>query len=189
MERTHEQYPDKIEMDTPIGKALLAITDANHVYISAEVVVIRGKEVRASLHVNDYGCGVGFEPSRDQSCPSSSYHALYATKKGSFGDSATDAQRKAIVAAWVPAINAFMAAHPELRKAAAAADQNNSALSIENDIAELEQKIAAKRAELAKVLASGRQSQGVVQFPCCKAYGVANPNHKCDPPRRDWDNS
>ena len=189
MERTHEQYPDKIEMDTPIGKAILAITDANHVYIYAEVVTIRGKEVRASLHVNDYGCGVGFEPSRDQSCPSSSYHALYATKKGSFGDSATDAQRKAIVAAWVPAINAFMTAHPELRKAAAAADQNNSALSIENDIAELEKKIAEKRAELAKVLASGRQSAGVVQFPCCKAYGVANKNHVCPEPRQDWDNS
>src|SRR5271157_2006331 len=186
--REHEQYPDKIVMSTPIGQALLAITDANHIYISADVVTIRGKEVRASLHVNDYGCGNGYEPSREQSCPSSWYNSLYATKAGSFGNSATDAQRKAIVAAWVPAINEFMAAHPELRTAASAADQNNSALSIEHDIEELEGKIAAKRAELAKVLASGRQSQGVVQFPCCKAYGVASKKHVCDAPRYEADN-
>ena len=92
--REFTKYPDEIIMDSPIGQAKLAITDANHVSISANVVTIRGKEVRAHLHVNDYGCGVGFEPSRDQSNPSNSYHALYATKAGSFGDSATDAQRK-----------------------------------------------------------------------------------------------
>src|SRR5271170_2263554 len=159
MSREFTKYPDDVVMDSPIGQAKLAITDANHVSISADVVTIRGKEVRAHLHVNDYGCGVGFEPSRDQSNPSNSYHALYATKVGSYGDNATDAQRKAIIAAWVPCINEFMASHPELRKAAGAADQNNSALSIESDIAELEQKIIVMRAELAKVLASGRQSQ------------------------------
>jgi hypothetical protein len=179
--REHEQYPDNIVMDSPIGQAKLAITDANHVSMCADVVTIRGKQVRAHLHVNDYGCGNGFEPSRDSSNPNNSYHALYATKVGTMGEYATDAQRKAIIAAWVPAINKFMAEHPELRKAAFAADQNNAAMGIENEIAELEQKIVAKRAELAKVLASGRNNAGVIQFPCCKAYGVPNKNHVCDP--------
>jgi hypothetical protein len=108
---------------------------------------------------------------------------------GSFGNSATDAQRKAIIAAWVPAVNAFMTAHPELRSAASEADKNNSALSIEQDIEKLEKQIVEKRAELAKVLASGRNNCGVVQFPCCKTYGVANKKHICDGPRQDWDNS
>jgi hypothetical protein len=174
----YTQYPDDVVMDTPIGQVKLAITDANHVSIQGEVV-IRGKQVRAHLHVNDYGCGVGFEPSRDQSNPSNSYHALYATKVGTVGEYATDAQRKAIIAAFVPAINEFMAAHPELRKAAFDAAQNNAALSIENEITELEKKIVEKRAELAKVLSSGRDNAGVVQFPCCKAYGKPNPNHVC----------
>jgi len=178
--REHEQYPDNIVMDSPIGQAKLAITDANHVSMCADVVVIRGKEVRAHLHVNDYGSG--FEPTRDTSNPNNSYHALYATKVGTMGEYATDAQRKAIIAAWVPAINKFMSEHPELRKAAFAADQNNAALSIENEIAELREKIVAKEAELAKVLANGRNNAGVVQFPCCKAYGVANKKHVCDGP-------
>lgn len=182
----YTQYPDEIVMSTSIGEAKLAITDANHIHISADIVKVRGKELRASLHVNDYGCGVGYEPSREQSCPASSYHSLYATKVGSFGNSATDAQRTAIFAAWVPAINGFMAAHPELRQVAAEADKNNSALSIEKEIAELEQKIASKRAELVKVLANGRNPAGVVQFPCCKGYGVANSArvHVCGTP--DW---
>jgi len=174
----YTQYPDDVVMDTPIGQVKLAITDANHVSIQGEVV-IRGKQVRAHLHVNDYGCGVGFEPSRDTSNPNNSYHALYATKVGTMGEYATDAQRKAIITAWVPAINKFMSEHPELRKAAFAADQNNAAMSIENDIVELEQKIVAKRAELAKVLGSGRNNAGVVQFPCCKAYGKPDPKHVC----------
>lgn len=189
MSRDHVQYPNDIVMDTPIGQAKLAITDSNHIHISADLVTIRGKEVRGSLHVNDYGCGNGFEPSREQSCPSSSYNSLYATKAGSFGNSATDAQRKAILAAWVPCINEFMKAHPELRQAAGEADKNNTALSIENDIAELEKKIAEKRAELVTALAKGRTASGVVQYPCCMAYGVATKKHICDGPRQDGDNS
>ena len=174
----YTQYPDGVAMDTPIGQVKLAITDANHVSIEG-TVTIRGKEVRAHLHVNDYGCGNGFEPSRDSSCPSSSYHALYATKVGKLGEYATDAQRAAVIAALVPAINEFMAKHPELRQAGADADRNNTANRIEEEIVELEKKLAAKREELLKVRTSGRQASGVVQFPCCKAYGVANKNHVC----------
>jgi hypothetical protein len=174
----YTQYPDDVVMDTPIGQVKLAITDANHVSIQGEVV-IRGKQVRAHLHVNDYGCGIGYEPSRDQSNPSNSYHALYATKVGTMGEHATDAQRKAILAAFVPAINEFMAKNPELRQAGADADKNNVANRIEEEIVELEKQLEAKKEELRKVHVSGRQSSGVVQFPCCKAYGVVNKNHVC----------
>lgn len=182
----YTQYPDDVVMDTPIGQVKLAVTDANHVSIQGEVV-IRGKQVRAHLHVNDYGCGVGFEPSRDQSNPSNSYHALYATKVGTCGEYATDAQRKAIIGALVPAINEFMAKHPELRQAGADADKNNTAMRIEEEIVELKKKLAEKEEELRKVHISGRQSSGVVQFPCCKAYGVVNKNHVC-PERMTFDN-
>jgi hypothetical protein len=103
------------------------------------------------------------------------------------GNSATSAQRAAIITAWVPAVNAFMAAHPELRTDASEADKNNSALCIEHDIEKLEKQIAEKREELRKVHISGRQASGVVQFPCCKAYGVVNKNHVC-PERMTFDN-
>jgi len=190
MSREYTQYPDHVLVETPTGLVKLSITENNHIYINGSqecrqcgrslTQTVRGREVSASLHVNDYG--KGFEPSRDSSCPTSSYNSFYSSK-------ATEAQRKAIIAAWVPAVNAFMAAHPELRSAGNDAHANNRIMSIEEEITELEQKIAAKRAEINSLKTGVEPRQGVILFSCCGAYGKPNPNHKCDAPRYEMDNS
>jgi len=151
MSREWKQYPDKVRVETAIGAVVLAITDFNHIYISTpdgEKCIVRGKQISGSLHVNDYGNG--FEPSKDSS--GMTWNSLYINKEGSFGNSATDAQRKAVLAAWVPAVNKFMSEHPELREAGKTADRNNKAQRIEEDIEKLEKQLAAKRAELKVVL-------------------------------------
>ena len=49
MDREYTKYPDGIVMSTSIGEAKLAITDANHVHISADIVTIRGLDLSSMI--------------------------------------------------------------------------------------------------------------------------------------------
>lgn len=196
MSREYQDYPDHILLKTDTGLVELAITEYNHIYVNGQGCrqcgrdlpqVVRGRQVNATLHLNDYG--KGFEPSRDQDNPSSSYHAFYSYK-------ATDAQRKVIIASWVKAVNAYIADTPMIQRDAEQAHGNNRAMRIESEIADLEQKIAEKRAELAKVTSPRSElipsPNSVVLYPCCGAYGTpCGPHtlHVCDGPRVEEDNS
>lgn len=189
MSSEYQDYPQHVLVETPTGVVELSITDNNHIYINgsgqcrecSQVLTqkVRGREVNASLHMNDYGSD--FEPTRDQGNPQSSYHAFYSSK-------ATDAQRKALIASWVPAINEFMKNHSDLRTKGKDAHANNRIMKIEEEIKELQENISAKQAEIAALIEGQDPAQRVVQFKCCGAYGNPNPNHKCEA-RRDWDNS
>ena len=99
-----------------------------------------------------------------------------------------------IVASWVKAVNEYIQSTPMIQRDAEQAHSNNRAMRIEEEIAELEQKIAAKRAELAAVMSSRSElipssPNSIVLFSCCGAYGKVNPKHVCDGPRVEEDNS
>jgi len=193
-ERNYQDYPDHILIKTDTGVVELAITEYNHIYVNGQECrpcgrslsqTVRGREVMATLHLNNYG--KGFEPARDQDNPRSSYHSFYSSK-------ATDAQRKVIVASWVKAVNEYVANFPMIQRDAEQAHGNNRAMRIEEEITELEQKIAAKRAELAAVTSPRSElipssPNNIVLFSCCGAYGKVNPKHVCDGPRVEEDNS
>lgn len=142
-------YPRNIELDTPLGKVWLAVTDADHIHVDANSNC-------KSLTVNrvEYGVSLHLFRGDDGKLNTRDYRDLYMSRVGTYKDP-SDAARKKCLQVLVPAVQAWADANPEVFWAAAEAARTAAVNRLNVEIEELETKLSALKAECAQLVAEG----------------------------------
>lgn len=137
-----KQYPRDIELDTPLGVVVLAVTDGDHIFVDAKHVTVNRVEYNASLHV--------FRQA-DGTFASNKHSDLYMSRVDNFKDASRAARIKTRVVL-EGAVDAWARANADVFKAAADADTNNKVLRIDAELEELHAKINALVAQKLELL-------------------------------------
>ena len=135
--------PPRGILQTPLGPVNFTMTEAAHVFLhtesrNREAITIRG----ISYHVS-YHCHLV-----DGQWTAKDWHNPYLSRKDSFGKEASqparNTAREVLAKAWAE----YLAAHPKLSRQAEQAKVAHEVEQLESELADLEQKAAAKRKEL-----------------------------------------
>ena len=134
--------PPRGTLDTPIGTVSFTMTEASHVYLNSDgnqgqAVSIRGIPFHVSFHCHLV----------DGKWTAKDYHNPYLSRKDCFKDASLPARktaREVLAKAWAD----YLAAHPKLSQQAEQAKVAHEVKQLENELADLESKAAAKRKEL-----------------------------------------
>lgn len=144
-------------LDATPGTIWIAPTSATHIYVCTSsdrersVWTINGVALRIDAHLYRWTDGswhVGAEGRSGYD----HYHSLSLSRPDFKGDASTAARQK-VEAMLPPMIAAWAEDHPDLLAAAAHADRNNRARSVESDIERLAAELAAARERLAAIAA------------------------------------
>ena len=130
-------------LDTPIGTVNFAMTEAAHVYLNSDgnkgqLVAIRGIPYHVSCHLHLV----------DGQWTVKDYHDPYMSRKDCFNKDASQAARKTAREILAKAWSEYLAAHPGLSREAEQAKAAEEVERLEGELADLESKTVAKRAEL-----------------------------------------
>ena len=134
--------PPRGILQTPIGPVNFAMTEAGHVYLNSDgskgqVVTIRGIPYHVSYHCHLV----------DGQWTAKDYHDPYLNRKDKYQEASQAARktaREVLAKAWAE----YLAAHSQLSRQAEQAKAADQVERLEGELADLESKTAAKRAEL-----------------------------------------
>jgi hypothetical protein len=134
--------PPRGTLETPIGTVSFTMTEASHVYLCSEghkgqAVTIRGIPYHVAYHCHLVD---GKWIARD-------YHDPYLSRKDCYKEASQPARntaRAVLAKAWTE----YLAAHPDLSRQAEQAKAAHEVEQLQNELADLESKAAAKRKEL-----------------------------------------
>jgi len=136
--------PPRGILETPLGPVHFAMTEAAHVFLHTEsrndeAITIRGIRYHVSYHCHLVD---GQWTARD-------YHDPYLSRKDCFNKEASQpartTAREVLAKVWAD----YLAAHPKLSRQAEQAKAVHEVKQLESELADLENKAAAKRKELA----------------------------------------
>ena len=130
-------------LDTPIGTVNFAMTEAAHVYLNSDgnkgqLVAIRGIPYHVSCHLHLV----------DGQWTVKDYHDPYMSRKDCFNKDASQAARKTAREVLAKSWTEYLAAHPDLSRQAEQAKAAHEVEQLQSELADLEEKAAAKRKEL-----------------------------------------
>jgi len=128
---------------TPLGCVRYAMTEAGHVFLHTEsrhdeAITIRGIRYHVSFHCHLI----------DGQWGAKDWHEPYLSRKDTMKE-ASQAARKTAGEALARAWASYLADHPRLSRKAELAKTRNEVEHLESELADVEEKAAAKRKELA----------------------------------------
>jgi hypothetical protein len=146
----YQEYPKDLVVETPLGSVKLTITEAAHIYVeSNDVLMISGKPIRVTLHMMRRN---GEWSDKSENGRSS----IYAKKPYvmSMQDDATPTQKEKAIAVIVPTVAKFANNNPDLLKQAQVAHVANRVETIQGYIDEKRKEIAEYEKEIANLKAT-----------------------------------
>jgi hypothetical protein len=134
--------PPRGILQTPIGLVNFVMTEANHVFLHTdsgkrEAVTIRGIPYHCSYHCQLI----------DGAWQRKDWHDPYLSRKDKYAE-ASQAARKTAAEVLSKAWTEYLTAHPDLGRAAELAKAENEVEKLAGELADLQEKVQAKRAEL-----------------------------------------
>jgi hypothetical protein len=135
--------PPRGILQTPLGPVNFTMTEAAHVFLHTEsrnneAITIRGIRYHVSYHCHLV----------DGKWTAKDYHNPYLSRKDCFNKEASQAARNTAREVLAKAWTEYLAAHPDLSRQAEQAKAAYEVEQLQNELADLESKAAAKRKEL-----------------------------------------
>lgn len=153
-----QDLPEATQVETPFGMMVIhhmCDEDNRSVRIDCDgmdSIVVNNVGVNATLHLTDYGDGMGFVARKDgsvQAGNNNDFHALYAWRSDYSGRDVSDAAKKKLRATLPPIVNAWAADKGGEFASAARATISNEITGLQEGLVKAEGRVEKMKAEIA----------------------------------------